>query len=431
MSSLSDLETIQVAVYLSFCARRHSAISWPERRHWFQLALARLQRIEQMVDRGEAQDVPARRQWRRIWWTCYLYERLDIFNMANEGPTPSFQLDYGAMSPLTLDDFELDTCLVLWMVEDNIGSRIDMISRDMRNASIFVQKVRLARQIDNALSTKPGRTLNPALLAITPTDDDHYRIGSQRFWDAYKIQLEFDQWQKQTGNSEFLFDKLNGASPSLAVHWASLYLFYCRIVIALYKSAFCVVNALTSQVDILQKALEQDRIFYFYATIVNRAKPLLDQSQVPYAHTTDPNIWALILTAAEALKSTRKRLHGGSHQKTCAPKQPSQSTNCTVAAFGAELAKWKSLPNPATAHNPGLFKFPSMLGHSSMLGSLSPPGSLSTASDRSAPATPDSNPHNNNVSGHMDMFCSKKWDGLTSSFMLENMEVIVFNPGIC
>lgn len=425
LSLFSNLETVQLAVYLSFCARRHSAITWWERRYWFQLALTRLQRIEKMAERGEAQDAPSRRQWRRIWWTCYLYERLDMFNMAHEGPTPSLQLDYGTMSPLTLDDFELDTCLVLWTPGDNIGSisTIDMISRDMRNASIFVQKVRLARRIDDALSTETGRTLNPA---ISPADDDHYRIGSQRFWDAYKIQLEFDQWQKQTGNSEFLFDKLNEASPSLAVHWASLYLFYCRIVIALYNSAFCVVGALTSQVDMMQKALEQDRIVHFYATIVNRAKPLLDQSQVRYAHTTDPNIWALILTAAEALKRTSKRLHGGSHQEPCGPEQPSQSTTLTVAAFGAELAKWKSLPKPATVHNPGLFKFPSLLD------SLSTPGSLSTISDKSAPPTPDSTPHINSMFGHMATPYSKEWDGLTSSFMLENMEAIVFNPGgIC
>lgn len=105
MSSMTDLETIQIAVFLGFCARRNSKISGPDMRNWLHFAISRLKAIHKTKDGEIGYDAPQRRQWKRIWWTCYLYEHLDVFNSTNNDLNSNFQLDHVEMPPLTLDDF--------------------------------------------------------------------------------------------------------------------------------------------------------------------------------------------------------------------------------------------------------------------------------------------------------------------------------------
>lgn len=282
---------------------------------------------------------------RRIWWTCYLYERLDAFST----PTSTdLYLRAESLKPLTIDDFEIDTALKTWRVDDRSMSEIELVAQDLRVASMHVQKIWLVQNLDNALFN----TLEKGVLPPPPKKPSKRRtlaehITSRDFWRAHTFQKEFDAWQQRTGNDLDAMGREGQHYPHIAVHWTSLYLLYCRIMIACYRQSKSVLEAKSSpsRPDIVQSLLEQERIHFFAEKIIELTRDLHDHGQAVYAHATDPTIWMSLLGAVETVQH---------------PFPAYLEDNATTEAFSIlvdryeqDLLHWKSVPCPKRAQSTG------------------------------------------------------------------------------
>jgi hypothetical protein len=414
----SPLESIQAALLLSFCARRHVGIPTPENRHWFRKAITKLQSFQRKLNYTMKLDGPSTRLWRRIWWTSYLHERLDALNRIGHFHETEFSLKAQNMPRLTLDDFDFDTSLVSRMDQNVRQCRVDVLSRDLRMASIHVQKIWLARQIDDPTRTRLHNSTDVRQGKELTSDWDLEIISEKRFWGAYQIQTEFECWQQKTENNDTVIGSLCQQFPHLAVHWASLYVFYCRILIAFNSSAFTAVTMKSkfSQKEIVQHLLERDRIVHLSFRILHQATALLGHGQVAYAHATDPNIWQSLLTAAEVLKADEEcNTNQRSRSEIRSTKSASKSCRNVISAFQKDLLTWESVPSPATTYSLELFSLPG----------TPESADLSTELAASAPLKVE----NSEEQSAIDIdYSTRGWDSLDTDHMVRNMEAILFSP---
>lgn len=353
-STLSQLETIQIALLLSFCARRHDGIPVPENRDWFHVALSKLQSLQKETPVQEMTS-----HFKRIWWTCFLYERLDAFGPASPVESSEFILNSEDVPPLTLRDFEIDSCYVSWVIGKSEGSRMDMIVKDLRLASIYLQKVWLAEQVDIAIQNNQNFTSRCSVSESPVESTLSAIICDQQFWNAYEVQRQFNTWQKETGNNTIMINEHVRECPCFIVHWTSLSLLYYRIVIALYNSALWAYKKHSSKIDTVKHLLGRERTTYFYSCIMEQTQSVLSQHQAAVAHATDPSIWTSLVTIAGAIKSTQQDRHGPGQSSTAlAYEAMSHKSRKIVTAFNSHLTQWKSAPHPISNELPELFMLP-------------------------------------------------------------------------
>ncbi|OAL54591.1 hypothetical protein IQ07DRAFT_676626 [Pyrenochaeta sp. DS3sAY3a] len=340
----TPLQCVQGLLLLSFCARRHVGIAAPENRFWLHLAIAKLQQLYPRDTDVYRSREP--RLSRRIWWTCYLYERLDAFSSTT---SPEFHLHAESLEPLTLDDFEIGTALQSWRADDRSMSEIDFVAQDLRLASMHVQKIWLVQQIvDNALLHTLEKVLMPP---PAPKKSSNRRrppekITSRHFWRANTFENEFHAWQQRTGNDLDAMNLEGQHCPHIAVHWTSLYMLYCRIAITCYHQSNAVLgaNASPSQADHVQGLLERERIQFFAGKIIELTRNLHRHGQAVYAHATDPTIWMSLLGAVQTVQHPSISL--------LEDRRTTEAIGVLVDGYEQDLLHWKSVPSPKRAQSP-------------------------------------------------------------------------------
>lgn len=392
-SDFTPLETVQAALLLSFCARRNSVLDLAQNRRWLQIAISKLQKRQAKDLIPFASEAQNRSLWLRIWWTCYLYERLDGFHPNSRTHGFSFRLNAGVMPLLTLNDFELDSI----SGSEPYGH---FVITNLRMASIHLQKIWLATKIDEIMRSRipTERNLSDSSAKTTSCGV----LDGWHFWNAHNIQLEFDAWQKQTSNTMTTIGVENRGSFHTTVHWVSLYLLYCRVVISSYNAAMSTPNPVSLE-DRSLYSIGQHIIRKFYMEIFNLAKRILDHGQVAHAHAAYPMIWMYLLTATEVFPAMEQASHSlDTPEKSKALQLPH---SLDISLYKNVLETWGSVPRPAISHFPDLFHFPSPSSRS--LGKQSWELSLGTIIESRDDA----------------------WDEMNTDFMLENMESLVYSPG--
>lgn len=225
---------------------------------------------------------------------------------AGDDTMVQFCLDATDIPPLTTKDFDIDTELISWEVGQEHESRLDHITRDLRLASIYVKKTQLARQLEQAIQDESKQCMDN-LPTVQANSMSSIRVFKDKwFWYAYRLQHEFESWQKQTGNDTATIAEQSQNCPNLAVHWASLYLTYCRMVIAVYNSALSVTGVQLSQALRMGRMASWDLTAPFYSSIVDQLKLLSGRGRAPFAHATDPVIWSSLYNANQVLYTSEQ-----------------------------------------------------------------------------------------------------------------------------
>jgi hypothetical protein len=292
-SCLTQLETIQVAIFLSFAARRRFGRPTTSSLEWLHLINTRLKAVRRSEQWHNDSVLPERRQWRRIWWTCFLYERLDAFNAPDDEPSAMFLLDGKDIPPLTLEDMDVEPwCCAIKQDGEPCNTVCCNTLETLRTASVFVQKVELAREVDIAMNPPRDGAANAAT-----AHRDHPALFSSSFWHAYDVEQSFAAWQARTG----IIDDVYTASSmtSSAVHYTSLHLLYYRVLIALYTSSALKSDILSSNSRRTQRSYEEQRILAFYRLILEKTHLLIKPGQLKEVHVTYPNIWWYVFTASK------------------------------------------------------------------------------------------------------------------------------------
>lgn len=395
-SDFTPLESVQAALLLSFCERRHPKLELSQNRHWLQIAISKLRKRQSRDSVPFASETHNRSLWLRIWWTCYLYERLDGFHPNSHVHGYSFRLNAEIMPLLTMDDFDLHSSPGL--LHDMYHIDQHFMVTNLRMASIHIQKIWLATKIDEIMRSRLSFQYQSNELYDTTTSPKV--LNEWHFWNAHTIQFEFDAWQKRTSNTITAVAQSSQDNFPITVHSVSLYLLHYRVVISSYNAAMSTPMPISPE-DHARYIIGHGTIRNFYMEILNLTKRLLDHGQAVYAHAAYPMIWTYLLTTEEVFPVS-ERIPADTYQKL---KLPAPESSLTVSSYNDALKAWNRVPHPATTHFPNLFRFPSMRS-SSRLNELW----------EVSPGTSDE--HRDGV-----------WDEMDSSFMIENMESLVYSPG--
>lgn len=208
--------------------------------HWMGVAISLAQTIGMHRDPAKSSlTLKRQRQWKRIWWSCIMRDRMIALGMRRPTRIKAEECD---VPMLTVDDFELQSLSddITWIPADCTPARSVETQRSL--ALMCIEKAKLCLCISHILSAQYsvpdqhiGDEINPSTRAtvLLPKALDREADEFKRCQDELKSW--FDNLPEQTQMQGCLAHGAYRANASIILNAALLHMVYYTAVSALYR----------------------------------------------------------------------------------------------------------------------------------------------------------------------------------------------------